>query len=361
MKRLVFNLSGVAWLAFLVCVPGARATTTNEPPPFKEVYDVIRAHLEGVSEAELDRAAVEGLLSKLSPRVTLVTNESSSKTEIEPPLLNQARVFDDAFAYLRVERVGEGLSKRVSAAFNDLSASNKLKGVVLDLRFVGGDDYSAACAVADLFLTKPLSLLDWGNGVVQSKTKTDAIKLPLTILVNQQTTAAAEALAAVLRETGAGLVIGTNTAGRAAIGREFVLKNGQRLRIATAEIKLGSGTVLSAQGVKPDILVGVNAVDEKAYFADAYKTVPKPTSLPARADAALTNNAANETNRPARRRLTEADLVRERREELNRVSETATAVAKKMETDKPAVHDPALARALDLLKGLAIVRQFRSL
>ena len=249
----------------------------------------------------------------------------------------------------------------MSAAFNDLSASNKLKGVVLDLRFAGGDDYSAACAVADLFLTKPLPLLDWGNGVVQSKANPDAITLPLMILVNQQTMAAAEALAAVLRETGAGLVIGTNTAGQAAIGRDFVLKNGQRLRIATAEIKLGSGTALSAQGVKPDIQVGVNADEEKAYYADAFRNLPKPTNVLAAADGSLTNSAVNETNRPARRRLTEADLVRERREELNRISETPPAVAKKMETDKPTVRDPALARALDLLKGLAIVRQFRSL
>jgi len=360
MTRFSFNLFALVLVISLVATASAQTAETNGPPAFKEVYDLIRAHLEGASEAELDRAAVEGLLSKLYPRVTLVTNESSSKTEIESPLLSQSRVFDDAFAYLRVERVGEGLSKKVSAAFNDLSASNKLKGVVLDLRFAGGDDYAAAAEVADLFLAKPQPLLDWGKGIVESKAKSDAIKFPLTILVNQQTTAAAEALAAVLRETGAGLVIGANTAGQASIGREFPLKNGQRLRIATTEIKFGNGANLSAQGVKPDIQIGVNAKDEKAYFADAYKILPKPTNLLAGADVSLTNNAASGTNRAARRRLTEADLVRERREELNRELESAGVAARDKEPDKPTIHDPVLARALDLLKGLAIVRKFRS-
>jgi hypothetical protein len=49
--------------------------------------------------------------------------------------------------------------------------------------------------------------------------------------------------------------------------------------------------------------------------------------------------------------------VRERREGL---SEGDLTGAKERESDKPMVYDPALARALDLLKGLAVVRQSRS-
>jgi len=346
-------------LALLIGGPSAHATTTNESPNFKEVYDLIRAHLEGVNADELDRAAVQGLLAHFYPQVMLVTNEPAAKTETSAVLLSQSRVFDSAFAYLRVGRVGEGLAKEISGACDELGVTNKLKGLILDLRFADGDDYSAAAAVADLFLAGTQPLLDLGKGVMESKTKTDAIKLPLAILVNQQTSMAAEALAAVLRATGAGLVIGSNTAGRATLGREYPLQSGGRLRIATAEIKVGYGAALSAQGVKPDIQVAVSAADEKVYFADAFKILPQPTSLAASVDASLSNITASETSRPGRRRLTEADLVRERREELNRDSET-TAPARRVEPDKPVVRDPALARSLDLLKGLAIVRQFRS-
>ena len=93
--------------------------------------------------------------------------------------------------------------------------------------------------------------------MVRSKENSDALSVPVAVLVNRQTVGAAEALAAVLRETGAGLILGSNTAGQAMIAQEFPLKNGERLRIATAPIQLGDGSALSGQGLKPDIAVEV--------------------------------------------------------------------------------------------------------
>jgi C-terminal processing protease CtpA/Prc len=255
--------------------------------------------------------------------------------------------------------VDDGLAREVAAARKELSGTNELKGLVLDLRFAVGRDYAEAGGVADLFLSNEQPLLDWGVAAVRSKAKTNALKLPVAVLVNRQTRAAAEALAAVLRETGAGLVLGTNTAGRAMIAQEFSLKNGQRLRIATAGIKLGSGEVLSVRGVKPDIEVALSAEEEQAYLANPFKEWPG-TNLLASATAASTNNVANGTNRPSRRRVTEADLVRERREGVSLEPDWPGASAKATESEEPVVRDPVLARALDLLKGLAVVRQFRS-
>ena len=111
-------------------------------------------------------------------------------------------------------------------AFQQLGATNKLKGLVLDLRYTSGKDYEAAAAVADLFVSKERPLLNWGKGIVRSSSKTDAIEVPVAVLVNGQTAGAAEALAAVLREAGSGLVLGSRTAGQAMIAEEFPLKNG---------------------------------------------------------------------------------------------------------------------------------------
>jgi hypothetical protein len=52
-------------------------------------------------------------------------------------------------------------------------------------------------------------------------------------------------------------------------------------------------------------------------------------------------------------------LVRERREGTNLNVENFTA-ARDREPEKPAIRDPVLARAVDLLKGLAVVRRVRS-
>ena len=124
----------------------------------------------------------------------------------------------------------------------------------------------------------------WIGGAVPSapREKTDAIRPPVAVLVNGETACAAEALAAVFRETGAGLIVGGKTAGQAMLAQEYPLKNGQRLRIATTPIKVGEATLMSAQGVKPDLAVEVSRDAERAYLADPFRksSSPRPPQIP---------------------------------------------------------------------------------
>ena len=360
MIRIGIKLLLTVWLVLV----GAQAellmaqTKAEEPagPDFKEIYDLIRAHLTEMSEARLNQTAVKALVSSLSPRVALVTNGAAANARAATPLVSKSSVFEGEVAYVRVERVGEGLASAVREACTKLGATNKLTGVILDLRYASGEDYASAAATAELFVKKDKPLLNWGNGMVRSKEKSDAISQPVAVLVNRQTAGAAEALAAVLRETGAGLILGSRTAGQAMIAKEFPLKNGEQLRIATTPIELGNGSALSGQGLKPDIAVEVAAEDERAYYADAFKVTSR-TELLAGGGSAMTNPVSG-TNRSVRRpRFNEAELVRERREGISEADLTAP---RDRELDKPLVNDPTLARALDLLKGLALVRQSHS-
>jgi C-terminal processing protease CtpA/Prc len=288
--------------------------------------------------------------------VRLVAGETTLASA-NAALVGKASVLDDGVGYVRVGRVADGLAKEVSAASQQLGSTNKLKGLVLDLRFADGDDYAAAAAAADLFTAKEQPLLDWGSGVVKSKAKTDALSLPLAVLVNRETGGAAEALAAVLRQTGAALLLGGATAGRAMLAQEFLLKSGQRLRIATTPVKLGDDTALSADGVKPDIEVAVDLDEERAYFKDAYAVLSGTNLLagPGLLSASPTNRAEPAVRQP---RLNEAELVREKREGI--AGSAAPALSREAEQEKPVIRDPALARGVDLLKGLALVRRSRS-
>ena len=71
------------------------------------------------------------------------------------------------------------------------------------------------------------------------------------MLVNGETRGAAEALAAALHQAGAGLIIGSPTAGAATSFKEFPLSNGERLRVAT---RLSGGSMISrvATGYRRD-------------------------------------------------------------------------------------------------------------
>src|SRR3974390_1891220 len=111
-----------------------RAETKAEAvdtPDFKEVYDALRVHLTGVNETELNRAAVEGLISALHGKVSLVTNGESSRTSSAALPVSRSTLLEGDIAYLRVEKVSEGLANAVQGAYTRLTASNKLKGIVL--------------------------------------------------------------------------------------------------------------------------------------------------------------------------------------------------------------------------------------
>ena len=354
LKRTVGLFVATCWVCF-VAVAG---TAAEQPLDFKEVYDLLRANLAGTDEAALDQAAAEGLIAKLYPKVALVTDGSSSATN--PPSAIKTAVFDSTYGYLRVGPIGPGAEKELAAAYKELNSANRLKGLVVDLRFSGGYDYAEAATLADWFFSAEQPLIDWGQGLKKSTPKTNAVSIPVTLLVNQHTSGAAEAFAGILRQADIGVLIGGKTSGQASITKDYTLKTGQKLRVAAAPIKVGDGQSLPLAGLKPDIQVEVDAEDERAYFADAYKAISKTNRL-ASADAQgiVTNETLAGTNR-LRRRLNEAELVRMMREGQN-IEQEPTLGLRETDPSRSLVQDPALARALDLLKGLAVVQQFRSI
>jgi hypothetical protein len=355
MKYLRRLICGAGAAALLTGPMAGRADVTNAPPDFKEVYELIRAHLAGATDTDLNRTATQGLLNQLHSKVSLVSGAMETNGSAEPALLAKSTLYDGATAYLRIGRVGEGLAGQIASSLKKLAGTNQLRGVVLDLRFTGGHDYAAAAEVASLFLAREMPLLDWGNGLVRSKPNPDAITLPVAVLANQQTAAAAEALAAVLRESDQALILGAPTAGEATIGQVFPLKNGQFLRIATAAVKLGDDEMLSAFGVKPDIQVAVNPEDEKVFFADPYKDLPSRAGLIAAFGG--TSAGPEGTNRVAARHTTEADLIRERKERPGMELEYNTPDSSQPGPEQPPViHDPVLGRALDLIKAIASMK-----
>jgi hypothetical protein len=331
--------SGILLVAF-AAVAG-RSGTAATLPAFEALSGLIQSNLTGVTDADLDKAATQGLVSGFKGRVVLATTNAPAKGGA---LIAKQSNFDDAVGYVRVARIAGGLPEQLRGAIAAQGKEKALKGLVLDLRFANGLDYAVAGKVASMFIAEPQVLLEWEGGKASAASNAVPIRLPMVVLVNAQTRGAAEALAAVLRETKAALVIGGKTAGEASVFREFALPDGQRVRIAAGAVKLGSGEALPTDGLTPDIAVTVSLADEKAYQADPYRVLKK---------AGATEETAAATSTP-RRRINEAELVRMQKEWLLDADEPLPTT--KADPVKPIVRDPALARGLDLLKALAIVK-----
>jgi hypothetical protein len=352
----LFALALTGWLA-TPCAWGA--DTTNSAPDFKEVYDLLRTNLTGATDDNLNRAAIAGLLSRFPGKVSLVGGAADGAANPQGgTALSKSAIIENSVAYLRIGRVTGNLANELSAAYRALTTTNKVAGIVLDLRYVVGDDSASAQATANLFTSKKIAARS------------------LVVLVNGETRGAAETLAAALRHAGAGLIIGSPTAGEAATFKEFPLRNGERLRIATTPVKSGNGPAIPSDGLQPDIAVTVSADDERAFWENPYASPAQDAS-----------NARVATNSllPFVDHISEADLVLQklhegktigtlefhtrdmdfpgpgiiRRSGNDNAGDEDSAPARAAEPQKPVIRDPVLARAVDLIKGLAVVHQSR--
>jgi hypothetical protein len=335
-------LAAGLWL----CSPGWAA----EPPalpPFQEVYGLVKSNLVGVTSSELEVASVSGLIEQLRGRVQIVTGSGSLESPGTAGALSRSVLFEDSHVYLRIQRIGPSLASLISSEFDKLVVAKTAKGLILDLRFAGGDDYLAAVEVVDRFLDAEAPQLDVAGQTLRSTTKHPAMSVPVAILVNRQTSGAAEVVAALMRQNDIGIVIGATTAGHAFTYRDFPLSTGQRLRIASGKIAMASGKPFPTDGLTPDITVEVKPEDEANYFEDSYREVTR----------SLTTSADTPGIR-SRPRPNEAELVRRQKDgSISELESASSAAAKSLLGKQRIIQDPALARAVDLLKGLALVRK----
>lgn len=331
---------------------GLLADNSSRPslPPLGELRDVLRKHVRDLPEAELDAVAAQALLERVQGRI-LAPDESVNE-ESDSAAIAEKRVFEPGCVYVRIGQVSLGLGPQLAAVLRDTNLVASTRGLVLDLRFAGGTDYAGAANAANLLVAGDTPILDWGEGVIRATPKESAWDLPVTVLVNQQTTGAAEALAAALRSANVGLVIGNRTAGKAAVYREVPLSDGRRLRLASARVRAGEGSVLGPDGVQPDIAVKVAPEQERAYLADPYTAITGGSSAPS-----ATNQVVGTVS--VRRRLTEAELVRQRRAANEGTALSNLPPATVAEAPAKVVRDPVLGRALDLIKGLAVLQPAR--
>jgi len=148
------------------------------------------------------------------------------------------------------------------------------EGIVLDLRGNGGGDAEAMADVASLFLDEGTNLgrfADRSGAAFELQTfpkrlwRTSAvapIKLPLVVLTSENTSSAAEILAATLQAKGRAQVIGSGTCGCVlAIRNRHALPDGGVLDVSEFDYKTAAGVRLEGAGVKPDKVTPLTRTD----------------------------------------------------------------------------------------------------
>ena len=341
-----------------VASPGLRADAPAAAVPLPELIEVLRTQLD-LAPAEFESRASGALIEHFGVRRAEPTADGPKAAE-EPgaskeAIAHQTRL-DGGLLYLRIGRVDPGLTGALRAALTEATATNAnpgpATGLVLDLRFARGESLQAAGEAVALFSDRTEAVLQWGDGSAAGSGAQRLWNLPMALLVNGRTEGAAEALAAALRHETGGALLGQATAGTHGVFREIALKAGTRLRVPAGRIRLGDGSTLPAGPIQPDIRIPVPESAERTFLEN-----PTAALVAGGAPGSAGATGTNGGGALQRRRMTEADLVRATRPEPSEPTAETSTPAKAPAPVRLA--DPVLARAADLVRGLAAFQKGR--
>ena len=109
---------------------------------------------------------------------------------------------------------------------------------------------------------------------------------PLVVLVDANSSSAAELTPAALREAGRALVVGRKTAGAVLIAQEAKLPDGGRMILSRFDFVTAGGVRLEKRGVTPDLEAETRPEDRRARRDPALDAAVEAVSARAIASAA---------------------------------------------------------------------------
>ena len=255
----------------------------------------------------------------------------------------KARVEADDVGYVRVTSFNEQTNSAMRDGIEKIKGDlkGKMRGLVLDLRNNPGGLLDQAVAVSDAFL-------DQGEIVSTRGRREDSIQrynarpgdvvdgLPIVVLINGGSASASEIVAGALQDHRRAIVMGTQSFGKGSVQTIMPVDSQAAIRLTTARYYTPSGTSIQAKGITPDIEVHqakLDPLDDEPDRREADLRGRLKNDQEAPADAAAPTNP----DAPA---LINKDLDAVQKQDAN--------------APVPEGEDYQLARAVDLLRGIAL-------
>jgi carboxyl-terminal processing protease len=240
----------------------------------------------------------------------------------------KSRTLEEGYGYVRITSFQSKTGENVMEAVYELKKNGPLKGLVLDLRNNPGGVLNAAVSVSDAFLESGLVVYTDGR-IEDSKMKFNAAPgdvlegAPMVVLINAGSASASEIVAGALQDHKRAIIMGEKTFGKGSVQTILPTSNGGAVKLTTARYYTPSGRSIQAEGITPD--VAISKVKLEAATQSDFTPIK---------EADLTNHLSNDKSRKQQNK----------------------SDAEKTE-DALAVQDYPLNEALNLLKGINIVRQ----
>lgn len=251
--------------------------------------------------------------------------------------------------YIRISSFSEQTDRGLKKAVKKIKAElgKNLIGYVIDLRNNPGGLLSQAISVSDSFLNQGEIVSTrgrkGGKDAPGQRFQASAGDLtdgkPLVVLINGGSASASEIVAGALKDHRRAVLLGTRTFGKGSVQTIIPLSQKAAIKLTTQRYYTPSGNSIQAKGIEPDILV-----------------------RPARVEV-LENGAPHRSERDLRRALKNEedskkpnakDKKSKKAPKAGKDKEKSKDTAKAGKDGKKKPVDYQLARALDLLRGIAM-------
>lgn len=188
-----------------------------------------------------------------------------------------SRLLEPGYGYIKIRAFPRNTLEKFVEAMQSLYRQNQgpLNGLVLDLRDNPGGLLDQALSLAGAFLPSNALLLSTegqtkdatqeykGNNDILSrgdkrelgKLSEEMRRLPLVVLVNDQSAAGSEIVAGALQDYQRALIIGTPTFGKNSIQTILLLNDMSAVKLTTARWRTPKGYSSAPEGIVPDIRV----------------------------------------------------------------------------------------------------------
>jgi carboxyl-terminal processing protease len=167
---------------------------------------------------------------------------------------------DPGVGYLRIPAFEEGVAAGIADAADSLETAGA-SHLVVDVRNAAEGTYAAAIEAAGLFVAEGTLAIREESGdsrtPLEATAGSDAIAMPLTLLINFGSSGPAEVFVAALIEHDRATTVGQRTAGRTGLQHLVPLPDGSGLWLSWARYLTGSGEPIHPFGIEPETGVAV--------------------------------------------------------------------------------------------------------
>ena len=169
-----------------------------------------------------------------------------------------AKKLDNNIGYISFSSFDEGPAEDFEQKFKELSSQN-ITSLIIDLRNNGGGIVDEAIEIANCIADKDSTLLITvdknKNEEITKSTKDPIIKMPIVILVNENTASASEILSGALKDLNKATIVGKKTYGKGVIQQFLTLSDGSGLKITSNEYFTPNRTTINKVGIEPNEVV----------------------------------------------------------------------------------------------------------